>query len=128
MHPGDQVYNIAAFLCFSQHVQYLKTGGLAYISDYQGASDLLTDPQIMTSLAPQADAVEVNVDAEPGPVLNRTDAVVDKDSDDEDIILAVNCQTLKEQTDGYVDLLEEFAKCLRHQSQFNDNRMLAALT
>ncbi|KAJ7596233.1 hypothetical protein C8J56DRAFT_721713, partial [Mycena floridula] len=28
--------DIAAFLCFCQHVQYLKTDGLAYPSDYQG--------------------------------------------------------------------------------------------
>ncbi|KAJ7592345.1 hypothetical protein C8J56DRAFT_781229, partial [Mycena floridula] len=48
MCPRDQGYDIAAFLCFCQHVQYLKTGGLAYISDYQGAGDLLTDLQIMT--------------------------------------------------------------------------------
>ncbi|KAJ7588447.1 hypothetical protein C8J56DRAFT_1080475 [Mycena floridula] len=49
MHHGDEGYDIAAFLCFCQHVQYLKTDGLAYLSDYQGAGDLLTDPQIMTS-------------------------------------------------------------------------------
>ncbi|KAJ7592286.1 hypothetical protein C8J56DRAFT_723213, partial [Mycena floridula] len=36
MCPRDQGYDIAAFLCFCQHVQYLKTSGLAYISDYQG--------------------------------------------------------------------------------------------
>ncbi|KAJ7589820.1 hypothetical protein C8J56DRAFT_859393 [Mycena floridula] len=49
MRPRDQGYDIATFLCFCQHVQYLKTGGLAYISDYQGAGDLLTNLQIMTS-------------------------------------------------------------------------------
>ncbi|KAG2144402.1 uncharacterized protein EDB93DRAFT_1251643 [Suillus bovinus] len=30
------------------HVQYVKTSGLAFISDYQGNTELLTDPQIMT--------------------------------------------------------------------------------
>jgi hypothetical protein len=30
------VHRIAEFLCFSQHVQYNETGGLAYTSDYQG--------------------------------------------------------------------------------------------
>ncbi|KAJ7589178.1 alpha-kinase family-domain-containing protein [Mycena floridula] len=49
MDPSELGYDIACFLCFCQHVQYIKTGGLAYISDYQGAGDLLTDPQIMTS-------------------------------------------------------------------------------
>ncbi|KZO89508.1 hypothetical protein CALVIDRAFT_469807, partial [Calocera viscosa TUFC12733] len=42
--------NIAAFLSFSQHLQFDKTGGLVYISDYQvGAGGLLTDPQVMTN-------------------------------------------------------------------------------
>ncbi|KZO98645.1 hypothetical protein CALVIDRAFT_465332, partial [Calocera viscosa TUFC12733] len=41
--------DIAAFLSFSQHLQFDKTGGLVYISDYQGAGCLLTDPQVMTS-------------------------------------------------------------------------------
>ncbi|KAJ7572568.1 MHCK/EF2 kinase [Mycena floridula] len=39
----------ALFLSFLQHVQYQKTGGLVYVSDYQGHGSLLTDPQIMTS-------------------------------------------------------------------------------
>ena len=30
-------YDIAEFLCFTQHVQYVKTKGLVYIADYQGA-------------------------------------------------------------------------------------------
>lgn len=33
---GEEAINIAKFLSFSQHVQYVKTKGLAYISDYQG--------------------------------------------------------------------------------------------
>ncbi|KAF9229955.1 hypothetical protein BU15DRAFT_84261 [Melanogaster broomeanus] len=33
---------------FTQHVQYSKTCGLVYISDYQGSTTLLTDPQILT--------------------------------------------------------------------------------
>ncbi|KAI5988557.1 hypothetical protein EDD15DRAFT_2371224 [Pisolithus albus] len=39
---------IAKFLAFTQHVQYVKTGGQVYISDYQGCGPLLTDPQILT--------------------------------------------------------------------------------
>ena len=59
----------AEFLAFSQHVQYLKTKGLAFIGDFQGTSNtrnylyiqlvltfsfsggtcLLTDPQIITA-------------------------------------------------------------------------------
>lgn len=58
-------YDIAEFLVFTQHVQYMKMKGLAFISDYQGKSiasysfysfgdqvignlSLLTDPQILT--------------------------------------------------------------------------------
>ncbi|KIJ41425.1 hypothetical protein M422DRAFT_255630 [Sphaerobolus stellatus SS14] len=39
----------AEFLWFAQHVQWEKTGGLAFISDFQGGRSLLTDPQVMTS-------------------------------------------------------------------------------
>ncbi|KAF6760780.1 MHCK/EF2 kinase, partial [Ephemerocybe angulata] len=46
---SDEEYKIAEFLCFTQHVQYLQTKGLAFISDYQGSGNLLTDPQILTS-------------------------------------------------------------------------------
>lgn len=65
--PTETDYTLAAFLCFSQHVQWTKTGGLAFVSNFQGAwhspvfiemlchsfaclgSDtLLSDPQIMT--------------------------------------------------------------------------------
>ncbi|KAJ6617309.1 hypothetical protein B0H10DRAFT_1948394 [Mycena sp. CBHHK59/15] len=38
----DPFYDIADFLCFTQHVQYLKSSGLVFLSDFQ-------DPQIMTS-------------------------------------------------------------------------------
>jgi hypothetical protein len=34
---GDEAYR-AQFLAFSQHVQYIKTKGLAFIADYQGMS------------------------------------------------------------------------------------------
>jgi hypothetical protein len=61
---GDEAYR-AQFLAFSQHVQYIKTKGLAFIADYQGTlsprsryartthhwtggKSLLTDPQIIT--------------------------------------------------------------------------------
>ncbi|KAI5999707.1 hypothetical protein EDD15DRAFT_2151225, partial [Pisolithus albus] len=32
-------YDIAEFLAFTQHVQYSKTGGLVFISNYQGKSN-----------------------------------------------------------------------------------------
>ncbi|KAG2043748.1 hypothetical protein BDR03DRAFT_850993 [Suillus americanus] len=41
-------YDLAVFLAFTQHIQYAKTEGLAFISDYQGSTELLTDPQILT--------------------------------------------------------------------------------
>jgi len=33
---SEEVHRIAEFLCFAQHVQYNKTHGLVYTSDYQG--------------------------------------------------------------------------------------------
>ncbi|KAJ7429090.1 hypothetical protein FB451DRAFT_1071607, partial [Mycena latifolia] len=47
--PDDPLYGIAEFLCFTQHVQYFKSGGAVFLSDLQGSQTLLTDPQIMTS-------------------------------------------------------------------------------
>ncbi|KAG2029448.1 hypothetical protein BDR03DRAFT_1018380 [Suillus americanus] len=44
----DYGYDMAEFFVFTQHVQYVKTGKLAFISDYQGSTVLLTDPQILT--------------------------------------------------------------------------------
>ncbi|KAG2335574.1 hypothetical protein BDR05DRAFT_1006665 [Suillus weaverae] len=44
----DYGYDLAEFFVFTQHVQYVKTGKLAFISDYQGSTVLLTDPQILT--------------------------------------------------------------------------------
>ncbi|KAG2153623.1 uncharacterized protein EDB93DRAFT_1082168 [Suillus bovinus] len=44
----DYGYDMAEFFAFTQHVQYVKTSKLAFISDYQGATVLLTDPQILT--------------------------------------------------------------------------------
>ncbi|KAG1864857.1 hypothetical protein F4604DRAFT_1928669 [Suillus subluteus] len=41
-------YDLAVFLAFMQHIQYVQTEGLAFISDYQGSLTLLTDPQILT--------------------------------------------------------------------------------
>ncbi|KAG1830675.1 hypothetical protein F4604DRAFT_1695416 [Suillus subluteus] len=41
-------YDLAVFLTFTQHIQYVQTEGLAFISDYQGSLTLLTDPQILT--------------------------------------------------------------------------------
>ncbi|KAI0310016.1 hypothetical protein OF83DRAFT_924543 [Amylostereum chailletii] len=39
----------AEFLTFAQHVQYWKTGGLAFLADFQGGSTLLTDLQVVTA-------------------------------------------------------------------------------
>ncbi|KAJ7192034.1 hypothetical protein GGX14DRAFT_380515, partial [Mycena pura] len=51
LDEDDPLYNLVQFLCFTQHVQYEKSGGLVFISDYQGCtSTLLTNPQIMSSL------------------------------------------------------------------------------
>ncbi|KAG1819319.1 uncharacterized protein BJ212DRAFT_1268707 [Suillus subaureus] len=38
----DYGYDMAEFLVFTQHVQYIKTGKLVFISDYQGMSDSVT--------------------------------------------------------------------------------------
>ena len=45
-----RAHEIAAFLVFAQHVQLEKTTGLAFTSDYQGANNILTDPQITSNL------------------------------------------------------------------------------
>ncbi|THG94063.1 hypothetical protein EW026_g7329 [Hermanssonia centrifuga] len=36
-------------LCFLQHIQWIMSGENCFISDYQGGSTLLTDPQIITN-------------------------------------------------------------------------------
>ncbi|KAG0696555.1 hypothetical protein DFH29DRAFT_778806, partial [Suillus ampliporus] len=41
-------YDLAVFLALTQHVQYAKTEGLAFISNYQGSTELLTEIQILT--------------------------------------------------------------------------------
>ncbi|KAG0706908.1 hypothetical protein DFH29DRAFT_995495 [Suillus ampliporus] len=48
LDPYKVGYEIAAFLACTQHIQYAKTGGLAFISDYQGGSEILSDPQVLT--------------------------------------------------------------------------------
>ncbi|KAI6112962.1 hypothetical protein F5141DRAFT_1214280 [Pisolithus sp. B1] len=48
LKPDNDGFHIMQFLVFTQHIQYIKTDGLAYISDYQGSTTLLTDPQILT--------------------------------------------------------------------------------
>ncbi|KAF8127214.1 hypothetical protein EV363DRAFT_1223459 [Boletus edulis] len=40
---------VTEFLAFTQHVQYITTNKLTYISDYQGHGSLLTDSQILTN-------------------------------------------------------------------------------
>ncbi|KAF9483234.1 hypothetical protein BDN70DRAFT_800181 [Pholiota conissans] len=42
--PG---YELGVLLCFVQHVQFTITHGQVYLSDFQGAENLLTDPQVM---------------------------------------------------------------------------------
>ncbi|KIO08753.1 hypothetical protein M404DRAFT_22604 [Pisolithus tinctorius Marx 270] len=51
LKPDHNTFHIAEFLIFMQHIQYMKTDGLAYISDYQGSTTLLMDPQILTHLS-----------------------------------------------------------------------------
>ncbi|KAG1770854.1 hypothetical protein EV702DRAFT_1202184 [Suillus placidus] len=46
LDEDDYRYKVALFFAFTQHVQYVKTGGLAFISDYQGSTELLTDPSV----------------------------------------------------------------------------------
>lgn len=36
LDPVDPLYKIAEFLCFTQHVQYLKSDGAVFLSDLQG--------------------------------------------------------------------------------------------
>lgn len=43
-----KAHKIADFLIFAQHVQWEKSQFLVFTSDYQGAGELLTDPQIMS--------------------------------------------------------------------------------
>ncbi|KAJ7745812.1 hypothetical protein DFH07DRAFT_776580 [Mycena maculata] len=40
----DPLYNIAQFLCFTQHIQYFKNDGAVFLSDLQ-------DPQIMMEIS-----------------------------------------------------------------------------
>ncbi|KAJ6613176.1 hypothetical protein B0H10DRAFT_1806119, partial [Mycena sp. CBHHK59/15] len=46
---NEVVAAVAGFLSFTQHVQYYKMDGMVYLSDLQGTTKLLTDPQIMTA-------------------------------------------------------------------------------
>jgi hypothetical protein len=41
LDPDEFGYDFALFLAFTQHVQYVKTGGLVFISDYQGTHFIL---------------------------------------------------------------------------------------
>ena len=34
--PEEEEFELATFLCCTQHIQYMKTGQTAFISDYQG--------------------------------------------------------------------------------------------
>ncbi|KAK6984477.1 hypothetical protein R3P38DRAFT_2490071, partial [Favolaschia claudopus] len=46
--PRTENHNRALFLAFTQHWQFKRTHGLAFVSDYQGGNTLLTDPQVMS--------------------------------------------------------------------------------
>ncbi|KAG9107552.1 hypothetical protein FRC07_008607 [Ceratobasidium sp. 392] len=46
--PHSPEMALAVFLQFLQHLQWKLTHGLAFVSDFQGAGHLLSDPQIMT--------------------------------------------------------------------------------
>ncbi|KAG2353466.1 hypothetical protein BDR07DRAFT_1496197 [Suillus spraguei] len=48
LDDDEYSYDLAVFLAFTQYIQYAKTDGLAFVSDYQGSTELLTDPQILT--------------------------------------------------------------------------------
>ncbi|OBZ65147.1 hypothetical protein A0H81_14875 [Grifola frondosa] len=49
LHFDDATQNHRAqFLSFTQHVQYVTTGKLAFVTDYQGGHSILSDPQIVT--------------------------------------------------------------------------------
>ncbi|KAF7361004.1 hypothetical protein MSAN_01130600 [Mycena sanguinolenta] len=48
-HFQNGEYDLRArFLSFCQHVQFYKTDKAAYVSDFQGGLELLTDPQIIS--------------------------------------------------------------------------------
>ncbi|KAJ7574107.1 hypothetical protein C8J56DRAFT_1065094 [Mycena floridula] len=44
----DEDNKRAEYLMYAQHIQYLKTGKLAFAADFQGDDQWLTDPQIIT--------------------------------------------------------------------------------
>ncbi|KAJ8072976.1 hypothetical protein PM082_019839 [Marasmius tenuissimus] len=46
-----QDLDVSEWLSFTQHVQYICTQKMAFVGDYQGDHQLLTDPQIITHLA-----------------------------------------------------------------------------
>lgn len=49
LYPNDSGYQTSLFLCACQHLQYEKTHQMAFVSDFQGYNNLLTDAQILTS-------------------------------------------------------------------------------
>jgi len=49
--PPLNALNVAEFLLFAQHIQWQKTNFAAFTSDYQGAAEVLTDPQITSNPA-----------------------------------------------------------------------------
>ncbi|KAH9481781.1 Myosin heavy chain kinase C [Psilocybe cubensis] len=48
LEESEPGYDTSKFLCFVQHVQFVESHGQVFLSDFQGAGDLLTDPQVMT--------------------------------------------------------------------------------
>jgi hypothetical protein len=51
LRPTDptEAHELAEFLVFAQHVQWKKTGGRIFTSDYQGVGNVLMDPQIISN-------------------------------------------------------------------------------
>jgi len=48
LSPDDPDYQLAEFLMFIQHVQYAITGGVAYVSDFQGTVRVFYPSQVLT--------------------------------------------------------------------------------
>ncbi|KAG2369247.1 hypothetical protein BDR07DRAFT_1268100 [Suillus spraguei] len=53
LDEDDYCYEVASFFAFTQHVQYVKTGGLAFISDYQGIFTALQLDILLTQISSQ---------------------------------------------------------------------------
>ncbi|KAF8888189.1 hypothetical protein CPB84DRAFT_1684277 [Gymnopilus junonius] len=50
LSPEDNDYHLAKFLTFIQHLQYVITGGVAYVSDFQGMLIILKSSSVIMIL------------------------------------------------------------------------------